>query len=142
MIAGLLLLALAGGTAVTDDPYHNQGPLVFLRKDISKPRPIGNLTRTDQVLRWTSSTLIVADWLTTIDGLRKGYSETNPLLGRRPALGKVNLMIGAGLLTNAFLVPKLKDPELRRAVWFAVLLLEMEAVRNNYSVGCRFNFSL
>lgn len=96
----------------------------------------------DQVLRFTSSGLIAADWLLTIDGLRKGYAESNPLLGRHPPLGKANLMIGAGLLTNAFLIPLIKDPELRRGLWAAMVLIELHAVRANSNAGLRLNFRL
>jgi hypothetical protein len=145
MIAALLLVALAGGSAVRPDPdpYHNLGPLAWLRKDIPKPtaRP-EKLKWHDQMLRFSSSALIVADWLTTVDGLRKGYSETNPLLGRHPSLGKLNLMVGAGLLTNAFLVPKLRDPQLRRGIWIAMTLIEIDAVRANHRAGLTLNFRL
>jgi hypothetical protein len=53
----------------------------------------------------------------------------------------VNLMIGAGLLANTFVVPKIKNPHLRRGVWATVLLAEMHAVYNNRKQGCGFSFS-
>jgi hypothetical protein len=96
----------------------------------------------DQILRFTSSSLIAADWLLTIDGLRKGYAESNPLLGEHPPLGKANLMIGAGLLANAFLIPLIKDHELRRGFWAAMILIELHAVHANSSAGLRLNFRL
>ena len=143
MISALLLIALAGGGGVRPDPYHNLGPLALLRKDIVKPAPRTETLRWhDQMLRFGSSALIVADWLTTVDGLRKGYAETNPLLGRHPSLGKLNMMVGAGLLTNAFLVPRIKDPELRRGVWIAMMLIELDAVHANHSAGLNLNFRL
>ncbi len=143
MINALLLVALAGGGAVRVDPFHNVGPLVFLRKGIVKRalRP-EKLRWHDQMLRFGSSALIAADWLTTVDGLRKGYAETNPLLGRHPSLAKLNMMVGAGLLTNAFLVPKIKDPELRRGVWIAMMLIELDAVHTNRSAGVSLNLRL
>lgn len=126
MTVGLLLLALSGGIADSSPPAL---------------RPTGRLGLHDQSLRFASSALIVADWMTTIDGMRKGFEEKNPLLGRRPSLGRVNLMIGAGLLVNTFAVPKIKNPHLRRGVWVGVLLAELHAVHNNRKQGCAFSFS-
>jgi len=51
-------------------------------------------------------------------------------------------MVGAGLLTNAFLVPRIKDPELRRGVWIAMLLIELDAVHANRSAGLNLSFRL
>jgi hypothetical protein len=135
MTAALLLLALAGGIAGPPSASSYQDP------PRPKQRPPGKLGPHDQTLRFASSTLIVADWLTTIDGIRKGWEETNPLLGRRPSLGRVNAMIGAGLVVNTFAVPKIKNPHVRRAVWFGVLLAEVHAVYNNRKEGCGFSFS-
>ncbi|HLZ45900.1 MAG TPA: hypothetical protein VKQ05_09525 [Gemmatimonadales bacterium] len=138
MIAGLLLLAIVTG------PLHNVGRLSLLEKDI--PKPVAThairLELQDQLLRVGSSMLIATDWFMTIDGLRKGYRETNPLLGSHPALGKANLLIGAGLLGNAFLVPKIRDPELRRGIWVAMLLLETGALHTNMQTGLHLNFRL
>jgi hypothetical protein len=118
------------------------GPLQFLTKAIPKPvtprRP--GLGWQDHTLRGLSSALIGLDWLTTVDGLRRGMPESNPLLGRHPSLGKANVLIGAGMLANALLVPKIKDPELRRGVWAAVSFLELDALRANRSAGLRLNF--
>lgn len=102
---------------------------------------MGKIEARDQALRFASSALIVADWLTTIDGIRKGYREVNPLIGPQPSLGRVNLMIGAGLLVNTFAVPQIKNPVLRRGLWLGVLLFELDAVQSNRKVGCGFNFS-
>ena len=108
-----------------------------------EPAPqIEKLNWQDQMLRFGSSALIAADWLTTVDGLRKGLAETNPLLGRHPSLGKLNMMVGAGLLTNAFVVPKIKHPALRRGVWIAMMLIELNAVHTNHSAGLNLNFRL
>lgn len=137
MIVGLFVLALSGGFLDGTDSYHNQGPLVFLVKDIHKP---AKLEWQDRLLQFGSSTLILGDWLQTVDGLRKGYPESNPLLGLHPSLGRANVMIASGLLANAFLVPKIKDKELRRGIWAAMVLVEMKALRGNHSAGLRLNF--
>ena len=139
MIAATLLLALAvvGGR----DPYHNQGPLAFLQKDIQKPASV-KFEWQDHLLRFGSSTLILADWLTTIDGIRKGFPESNPILGRHPSVGRANTLIAAGLLTNMFVIPKLKDAELRRGIWMVMVLLEIQALHTNRRAGLQLNFRL
>lgn len=115
------------------------GPLQFLDRAIEKPVD-PRMRWPDQVLRGLSSGLIAADWLTTVDGLRKGLPESNPILGRHPSLGKANALIGAGLFANAFLVPKIRNPQLRRAIWLGMTLLELDALRANRSAGLGFNF--
>ncbi|HWC73263.1 MAG TPA: hypothetical protein VG454_04930 [Gemmatimonadales bacterium] len=139
MVVGLLLLALSGGistpTPGTPRPIHDPS------FPIPTARPTGKIAARDQALRFASSALIVADWLTTIDGIRKGYREMNPLIGPKPSVGRVNLMIGAGLLMNTFAVPQIKNPVLRRGLWLGVLLFELDAVHSNRKAGCGFNFS-
>jgi len=141
MIVGLLVISLfsAGAGPSGIDPYHNQGPLVFLVKDIHKPVR-AQLRWPDRVLQVSSSLMILADWLTTVDGRRKGYPESNPILGTYPSLGRVNVLIGSGLAANAFLVPKIKDKELRRGIWAAMVLLETKALHGNRSAGLKMNF--
>jgi hypothetical protein len=142
MTAGLLLLLLATSSCDTDrDPPPARRSLALLQKAIRKQPNPAALAWEDHVLRFTSSTLIVADWLTTIDAMRKGYAETNPLLGRHPSLGRVNVMIGAGVLMNTFLIPKIEKPELRRGLWFAIFIAELNALRINRDAGLRFNFA-
>lgn len=137
LLGGLLILTVT--SLLVEDPSRNQGPLASLVKDIRKPEPVA-LQWQDDLLRYSSTILIAADWLTTVDGLRKGLRETNPLLGPHPSLGRANVLIGAGLLTNAFLVPKIRNEELRRGVWAAVMLLETKALRGNHRAGLRLNF--
>ena len=135
MIAGVLLLVLSGGigTPSNSPRIHALTP--------PKPRIAGRLQGTDQALRFASSTLIFADWLTTVDGIRQGLTETNPILGPRPSIGRVNVMIGAGLLLNTFAVAKIKSAPLPRGVWLTVLLFEVKAVHANRKSGCAFSFS-
>lgn len=140
MILGLLLLALTSGPT-GPDPYHNQGPLIFLVKDIPKPTT-ARLGWQDRVLQIGSSALISVDWLTTVDGIRKGYPESNPILGVHPSLGRANVLIASGLLANAFLVPKIRDKELRRGIWVTMMLLEIKAVHGNHRAGLKMNFRL
>lgn len=135
MITGVLLLVLSGGIGTPSHPPRIQALTA------PKPRITGRLQGTDQALRFASSTLIFADWLTTVDGVRQGLTETNPILGPRPSLGRVNVMIGAGLLLNTFAVARINNTPLRRGVWLTVLLFEMKAVHGNRQAGCHFSFS-
>ena len=141
MAGGLLILAVSSALVGGDDPSHNQGPLGRLVKDLRKPQ-LAALEWQDHALRFSSTILIAADWLTTVDGIRQGLPESNPLLGTHPSLGRANLMIATGLLANAFLVPKIKDPRLRRGIWLMMVVIELDAVHNNRSQGLRFNFRL
>ena len=141
MAGGLLILAVSSALLGGDDPNHNQGPLASLVKDLKKPQPAA-LEWQDHALRVSSTILIAADWFTTIDGLRQGLLESNPLLGQHPSLGRANVMIATGLLANAFLVPKIKDPRLRRGIWLMMVVIELHAVQSNRSQGLRFNFRL
>lgn len=141
MTGGLFILVVSNLLVGGHDPYHNHDPLARLVKDVRKPQPAA-LRWQDHALRFSSTILIAADWLTTIDGLRKGLRESNPLLGSHPSLGRTNVLIGTGLLANAFLVPKIKDEELRRGVWALMVLLELRALRNNRGAGLTLNFRL
>jgi len=49
-------------------------------------------------------------------------------------------MIGSGLAANAFLVPRIKDKELRRGIWAAMVLLEAKALHGNRNAGLKMNF--
>jgi hypothetical protein len=125
---GLLILAVSSALVGGDDSSHNRGSAALVWQD--------------HALRFSSTILVAADWLTTIDGLRQGRPESNPLLGQHPSLGRANVMIATGLLANAFLVPKIKDPRLRRGIWLMMVVIELHAVHNNRSQGLRFNLRL
>lgn len=97
------------------------------------------LTTRDHILRATSTALILADWSLTMDGIDKGLSESNPFLGEHPSKGRVNTLVGATVLLNAFLVPKLKDEDLRTFIWLAVIVVEIDACRVNRQSGLSFS---
>ncbi len=89
------------------------------------------LAKDERVLRVVSSAVITVDWMQTHHGLRQGYWEINPLLGRQPSPLRLNLTVGAVLAANTLLVPRLHNPTLRRIAWAAVTLREMLAVGRN-----------
>ncbi len=84
----------------------------------------------DHVLLGSSSVLIAVDWLQTIDIARRGLPETNGVLGRHPSVGRVNTLVGLGLVTNVVVV-KVPHRTIRRLLWGGVLVMESIAVVTN-----------
>ena len=84
----------------------------------------------DHVLLGSSSVLIAVDWLQTIDIARRGLPETNRMLGRHPSVGRVNTLVGLGLVTNVVVV-KVPHRTIRRLLWGGVLVMESIAVVTN-----------
>ncbi len=69
------------------------------------------------VLAATSSATIAADWLLSVDAVRRGnFDEMNPLLGPRPSVGRLNtyniLVLGGNLAVGRLL------PSQLRTLWF------------------------
>src|SRR6266508_605830 len=77
----------------------------------------------DHVLLGSSSVLIGVDWLQTIDIARRGLPETNRMLGRHPSVGRVNTLVGLGLVTNVVVV-KVPHRTIRRLLWGGVVGME------------------
>lgn len=95
----------------------------------------------DYVLGGASSALIAVDWLQTLDIARQPwrFTETNPLLGKHPSVGRVNTMIGLGLAAN-LAVSRLHNRHFRRIVWAVILGAELKAVSGNIVSGVRMRF--
>ena len=93
------------------------------------------------VLAVTSSATIAADWLLSVDAVRRGtFDEMNPLLGSRPSVGRLNtyniLVLGGNLAIGRLLPGKL------RTLWFtAVASFESAIVLHQYNVGLRINLT-
>ncbi len=78
--------------------------------------PSRRLTGTDYALLGTSTTLLAADWLTSVDAIRRGRTrETNPFIGPRPSVGRLNTYIALSAIANLS-VARISRPSLRRAV--------------------------
>jgi len=91
------------------------------------------------ILAATSSATIAADWLLSVDAVRRGnFDEMNPLLGPRPSVGRLNtyniLVLGGNLAIGRVLPSKL------RTLWFmAVASFESAIVLHQYNIGLRIN---
>jgi hypothetical protein len=97
------------------------------------------LTGVDHALLVTSGLLIAADWLQTVDLVRRGYPEHNPILGQHPSLGTVNTLVGATLAAD-LLVSRIQEKNLRRFLWLTVIVVEGRTVVRNHRAGLRFNW--
>ena len=95
-----------------------------------------------KVLAATAVTLLLIDHFTTVDAIRRGgFRESNPLLGPRPSVGRLNtftaLEIAAELGIGALL------PDRARTIWFAVLTgMEFGYVWHNFMIGLNLNFRI
>jgi len=84
--------------------------------------------------------LILADWMTTTNGLyhRRNMSEWNPVLGPHPSRTKLNLFVPAAMLGHAAVSYALPRPW--RNVWQCVfIVVEAGAVRGNMVAGAGFS---
>jgi hypothetical protein len=93
------------------------------------------------VLAATSSATIAADWLLSVDAVRRGsFDEMNPLLGSRPSVGRMNtyniLVLGGNLVIGRLLSGRL------RTLWFtAVASFESAIVLHQRNIGLRIDFA-
>ena len=91
---------------------------------------------------FTAATII--DWGQTRDIVKTNhkeikYRETNLYLGENPSMGKVDTYMPLAIiasLTAAHYLPK----KYRKAFLFGLSLLELNALRNNHSLGLRVKF--
>jgi len=105
--------------------------------------PSRRLTGTDYALLATSTTLLAADWLTTVDYVRRGSRarELNVFLGPRPSVGRLNTYTALSAIANLS-VARISKPSLRRAVWIVVSAVETRVVLHNLSIGYQLNFRI
>jgi hypothetical protein len=105
--------------------------------------PSRRLTRTDYALLATSTTLLVADGLLSINAARRGgpHQESNVLLGPHPSVGRHNTYSALTLIANLS-VARIANPSLRRTVWVAVSAVEARTVLHMFAVGYRLDFRL
>ena len=89
----------------------------------------------------TAATFTVADWATTRDLTRRyneGYYENNPILGKHPSTGRVDLyFVTAGLLGYAIADNLDQNRKLFLQGWTAV---EIFYVNRNLNLGLKMKF--
>jgi len=96
-------------------------------------------TKTDKILEGTYLTLHCADWLQTRSADWNEFYETNPILGRAPSKGKVDLYF----LTTGILHPVITHfiPQEYRVYWQSITIgIEAGAVGNNFHIGMGIGF--
>lgn len=94
---------------------------------------------TNAQLYKTSSSLLLADWSQTrYIATHSEYEERNPILGKNPTRGEVDLYFAGWLAANTaayYLLPEKVQP-----YWFwPLILVETGAIVNNASIGVGFN---
>ena len=128
-------------------------PLAAFAQDATLIPSAREWTTVDRALMATSTMLLIMDWGQTRyiakspgplpDGTL-GYRppvlyETNPLLGKRPSVGKVDLYFTAALAGNFYVADSLNSDE--RKLWLgAVSLIEYAIVRHNRQLGIKIAF--
>lgn len=101
--------------------------------------------------RWlaASTAMLVADWAQTRTLIREintpfnatrvtPYHETNPVLGRNPSMGTVNLYFMSMLGLNYLIADNLNQ---HRTHWLMfTTVIEFDQVHKNASIGIKFSF--
>jgi len=104
--------------------------------------PSRRLTGADYALLATSTTLLAADWLTSVDARRRGRNpELNVLMGPHPSVGRLNTYTALGAIANLS-VARISKPSLRRAVWIVVSAVEVRVILHNFALGYHLNFRI
>jgi hypothetical protein len=80
----------------------------------------------------------IVDWGTAVNAVHRAYPETNPVLGRRPSLARVNEYNVVVLAAETFGVTRLPKPW-RAPVWCFIAGMETYVVFHEYSIGLRFD---
>jgi hypothetical protein len=83
--------------------------------------------------------LLALDARQTIEGVRQGYVETNPLLGSHPSSGAVERHMLIAAAAHA-LISCLLPPRLRTSWQVSTIVVEGAVVAHNAYVGVRVNF--
>ena len=102
-----------------------------------------NRTWTPEEKAWlgTAAAVTVADWSTTRDlsrRYREGYYENNPILGKQPSTGQVDLyFVSAGLIGYAIADNMDRHRTTFLQAWTAV---EIYYTNRNLNIGLRMKF--
>lgn len=91
-------------------------------------------------LQIASNIGLVVDWAQTREiAVNDDYLETNPVLGSRPTTGDVNRYFVGVILLNNIIGEVLPKP-LAKTWYGSITLIQMNAVRHNYSIGIDMRF--
>ena len=113
-------------------------PLLVLAPTIALAEP---WDATDRALGVAAVSALVIDWGQTRDIVKRphDYEERNPLLGKHPSMGRVNLIcagsIAATLLTADWLTSKN-----RKIFLGTITAIELTVIGHNKNIGLRVSF--
>lgn len=96
-------------------------------------------TAGDTVRQGIFTALDVMDWAQTRYGSTHGFTESNPILGSHPSLGRINTVFAIGLVGNAavsWVIPK----EYRPYFQYGSIALEAYCVGHNARIGVKFQW--
>jgi hypothetical protein len=99
------------------------------------------LDKTGLLLEGVWQTLHIADWGQTLDVARNPYDyhEINPIMGRHPSVGNVNIYMGMSALVHAGISYAL--PKKYRTYWQSISIVVTGAlVVHNNSIGLEVRF--
>ena len=97
----------------------------------------------DKELFWTSTTAIALDHLTTRDMASRydeGYTEKNPLLGKRPDTDTVDIFFLVNYISHYYITDYLTNEEHRAWYLTARFVVNGAASVNNLSIGLGLRF--
>ncbi len=85
----------------------------------------------DTTMQTTFSASLVIDYLTTIQGLKNGASESNPIVGVHPSIETLTLYTGTCLYFNYWISRKIES-KFWRFIWqFTGVSIELYCIDNN-----------
>jgi hypothetical protein len=97
----------------------------------------------DKEMFWTTTALIAVDHLTTRDMASRydeGYTEKNPLLGKRPDIDTVDIFFLVNYISHYYITDYLTNEEHRAWYLTARFVVNGAASVNNLSIGLGLRF--
>lgn len=99
-------------------------------------------TKSEICLQVSSIGLQVIDWgmtLDIVDRKDEGYWEINPILGRHPSRGDVNIYFAISIASN-MLVSHLLPSDWRKAWLSSRIIVSCYLIDRGHGIGLRLNF--
>ncbi len=95
----------------------------------------------NKALMVASNLGLVVDWAQTREiAVNNDYLEENPILGKRPSIGRVNTYFVCALALNNIIGRTLPDPWAK--FWYSsVFMIQVTTIRNNVGLGIKMRFS-
>ena len=99
------------------------------------------MTKKDLLLESTWMALHFVDWRQTVHVAKhpQEFEEMNPILGRHPSVGRVNLYMAAGMVLHPLVSYVLPQPYKK---WWQYVTIGLSGgcVVNNFTIGVKMSF--